>query len=284
MQRVWLSGFGDEIDARLETQMEHMAGLGIRAVELRGVDGKNIADLTLEEAKDVRARMRELGFRASALGSPIGKSDIKGDFQPVLDSFRHVVDLARAIEAPAIRMFSFFVPQDNPDAWRGEVLDRLATLKSAAKGSGVRLLHENERMIYGDDAARCADLAQALCDGDFGLIFDPSNYVQCGVDPWAAWQALKPYVAYLHIKDSVRLAAGADEHSDNPHRVAGDGEARIRDILEDLKRIGFTGYLSVEPHLKSSAHVPGTAPEKWAAAAIALENLLDECGIAWREE
>ena len=71
---------------------------------------------------------------------------------------------------------------------------------SAAKGSGVDLCHENEKGIYGDVAERCYKLHTAL--PEFKGVFDPANFVQCGEDTLVAWELLKPFMKYAHIKDA----------------------------------------------------------------------------------
>lgn len=282
MVKVKLTGFGDEIDASLEKQLCFMEALGIHAIETRGIDGVNISALTDWQARAARARLDAHGFEVSALGSPIGKSDIHEDFALALDAFKRTLDIARIMRAPAIRLFSFYVPEPAQDEFADESIGRLARFKEVAAGSGVVLLHENEKGIYGQTPEHCLRISRALCDDSFGLIFDPSNFVQCGCDVGAAWEMLKPYVRYMHIKDSVRPAGTADAH-DNPHRTSGNGDAQIRRILTDLERDGFGGYLSLEPHLTNSTHVSGTKAGKWAAAAQALQTLLDEVGIQWQE-
>lgn len=277
MAIAWLTGFGDEIDASLDIQMDVLDTLGISAIELRGVDGKNIAQVTPEEAKGIHARMSGRGFVPSALGSPIGKSNITDPFAPVLDTFKQLLEVAGILGAPAIRLFSFFIPDGEYVAWRDEVMARMQALKDAARGTGVVLLHENESAIYGDYASRCVDLAQTLCDDQFGLIYDPSNFVQVGDDVWAAWNAVKPYVRYFHMKDSYRRLPGDES---NPHCVVGNGDARVADVLADVAKTDFAGYFSIEPHLTHSDHVPGTNPEKWIAAANGLKGLLADSGIA----
>lgn len=280
---VKLSGFGDEIHVSLEKQLAFMDALGIHAIEVRGVDGVNVSALTDEQAHAARATLDRYGFEVSALGSPIGKTDIKDDFSKALDAFKRTVDIAHLLKAPAIRLFSFYVPREDSDAWGDESIRRLAAFKEAAKGSGVMLLHENEGGIYGETPDHCLRLAKELCNDDFALIFDPSNFVQHGWDVMQAWEQLKPYVRYMHIKDSVKLPADADPHKDNPHRVAGTGEAHILDILKDLQASGYDGCLSIEPHLTTSTFVSGTKPGKWASAALALQTLLDRIGYQWQE-
>ena len=281
---VKLSGFGDEINESLARQLLFMDALGIHAIEVRGVDGVNVSALTNQQAHAARATLDQYGFVVSALGSPIGKSDIKDDSHKALDAFKRTLEIAYMLKAPAIRLFSFYVPRETSDSWGDEAIRRLDSFKQAAKGSGVLLLHENEGGIYGETPDHCMRLAQELCDDDFALIFDPSNFVQHGWDVMQAWKLLKPYVRYMHIKDSVNLPEGADSHKENPHRVAGTGEAYIPEILADLQADGYDGYLSIEPHLTTSTYVSGTKPGKWASAALALQTLLDRIGYKWQEE
>ena len=51
-------------------------------------------------------------------------------------------------------------------------------------------------------------------------VFDPANFVQCGVDTLKAWEMLKNKVEYLHIKDAVGQAIVP----------AGEGEGNIKEL------------------------------------------------------
>ena len=51
MATVKLCAFADEASKSLDGQIEALKRNGIYAIELRGVDGTNIADLTDEQAK-----------------------------------------------------------------------------------------------------------------------------------------------------------------------------------------------------------------------------------------
>ena len=72
-----------------------------------------------------------------------------------------------------------------------------------AKQENVILLHENEKDIYGDTIERTLDLMKELYSENFKAVFDPANFVQCGEDTKIAIKELLPYVAYMHIKDSM---------------------------------------------------------------------------------
>jgi len=285
MSKFILSGFGDEIADGLNEQLRVMADEGFGAIELRGVDGRSIATYTPDEARSLKRTLEAAGFEVSAIGSPIGKYDITEPLAPQLELTQRMVEVAQVLDARYIRLFSFFMPEGRADQYRDEVLRRMRALKAVAHGSGVMLLHENEADIYGDSAARCVDLMRELCDEDFQLIFDASNFVQVGeADVWAAWELLREHVVYLHIKDSVRPQAkreGRDmgfQGVSDSHRLVGDGEGRVRDILCDLRARGFEGYLSLEPHLTNCELVPGDAPAKWRAAAMALKGMIAGLG------
>ena len=110
------------------------------------------------------------------------------------------------------------------------------------KGAGITLLHENEKDIYGDTPERCLDLLTSLNCEYVRATFDPANFIQCGVEVYPhAYTMLRPYIEYMHIKDA--------KASDGAVTVAGRGDGHIPSVLQDLKDSGYTGFLSLEPHL-----------------------------------
>ena len=69
-----ISGFSDEISSEFDTQLEVVSNLGMHYISLRGIDGKNIGDYTVEEIKEtVLPRLQKWGIGVSSIGSPIGK-------------------------------------------------------------------------------------------------------------------------------------------------------------------------------------------------------------------
>ena len=111
-----------------------------------------------------------------------------------------------------------------------------------AKENDVVLLHENEKDIYGDIADRCLEIMEKLSCENFKAVFDPANFVQCGQDTKKAYEMLKPYVEYMHIKDAK---------TDGCVVPSGYGEGNVEFILSDLFQSGYDGFLSLEPHLGS---------------------------------
>ena len=243
MKYALISGFADEIAGDVDTQFRVLGKLGIGYFEPRGIDGKNIANLTDEEVERLKGKMKACGIKASSIGSPIGKVKLEEDFEGHFRQFQRVVEIAGQLGAKYIRMFSFY--HEGGAEWTegAEVLSRLGRMIAYAAERDVVLLHENEKDIYGDTAERCADLMEELGCGHFRAVFDPANFVQCGQDTWEAFEKLKGHIAYLHIKDAL-LADG---------RVvpAGVGDGNVERILRSLLETGYDGFLSLEPHLGS---------------------------------
>ncbi|HHW71368.1 MAG TPA: sugar phosphate isomerase/epimerase [Clostridiales bacterium] len=243
MGKFILSAFADEIDQDLTVQMDVLEKHDINYIEMRGVNGKNIVEYSLDEVKTIKGKLDERGFKISAIGSPIGKIMIEDDFRPHLELFKHTLEIAKILETRYIRMFSFYIPNgEEASKYRDEVLSRWNRFVDAAKDTDIILLHENEKGIYGDTAERCLDLLENLDNKRVKAIFDPANFIQCDVETYPyAFELLRDYIEYMHIKDA--------RFSDHEVVPSGKGDGKIKEILTELYNMGFEGFLSIEPHL-----------------------------------
>lgn len=273
-----VSCFADEIDVSVDKQIALLQELGIGWIEFRSGDGKGVADYTEKEAEMLMSRLSANGIRISAVGSPIGKIDITQDFEPHFETYRHIVELAGNLDTSFIRMFSFFMPEgEEPDKFRDEVMRRMDRMVEYAAGRNVVLLHENEKGIYGDSAARCLDLMKLFYGDHFRCTFDFANFVQCGQDTMEAYEMLRPYISYIHVKDAMRESGDVVP--------AGTGDGNVAEILNRLDEEGYAGFLSLEPHLADFAGLKSLekevkergrtdGEEAFCTAYRALEKLL----------
>lgn len=274
---MWqLSGFADEISPDLDEQLALVTELGLNFIELRSVWDVNVLDLDADQLSRVRDALAAARIRVSSIGSPIGKIQITEPNEPHLDRLRHAIAVAQHFEAPFIRMFSYFMPEGaNPDDYRDEVIGRLRELAAIAKDSGVTLIHENEKEIYGDIPRRCLDIVESVASPALALTWDNANFVQCGVHPFTEGYAmLAPHVAYLQVKDAL-LADGTVV-------PAGEGDGEFRETMRAFAADGFDGFVSLEPHLGYGHSLGGfSGPDNWRRAHTALTKILDEAGIAY---
>lgn len=282
MANFILTGFSDEIDSDVEKQFTHLNRLGISYFEPRGINGKNISELTLFEAKQLKETMDKYGIKASSIGSPVGKIKITDDFDEHLKLLEHVTEIAKILGTGYIRVFSFFIPKDeDPSNYRGEVIRRMKKMVETAEKAGVILLHENEKGIYGDNAQRCKDIFDNVISPALKGVFDPANFVQCGQVTYPdAFELLSPHIVYMHIKDSL--------FEDGSIVPAGYGDGRIKEIISKLAAQNYNGFLSLEPHLgvfgglekleldDTMLQLEKSDAGKFTMAYKALEKILDE--------
>lgn len=278
--RIEISGFADEIAEDLKTQIEVIKKLGISYIEMRGVNGKPLVEHSLEEVKEIKRQLDEQGIKLSSIGSPIGKIQITEAFEEHFELYKKTVEIAKIMETPYIRIFSFFIPAgETPETYRDEVFERLQKFVDYAKQENVILLHENEKEIYGDNAKRCLEIMKEFYGEHFKAVFDFANFVQCHQDTKEAFELLKPYIAYIHIKD-----AKSESGMVVP---AGYGDGHVEQILANLLDEGYQGFLSLEPHLADftgfdALEQNGEKKEKmsgeeaYTTAYLALKKILDK--------
>lgn len=274
---VTLTGFADEISSELEIQLETLREEEIRHLEFRGVWNTNVLKLTNEELERVKTELQKGGIQVSSIGSPIGKISITDPFEEHLQDFEHALQVADFFGAKYIRIFSFFIPEgEDPDEYRDEVMTRMKAFVVRAEKTKVTLLHENEKEIYGDTPERCLDILEECKSAHLRMAFDPANFVQCGVKPFTeAYPLLKDHIEYMHIKDAM--------FDDGRVVPCGEGDGEVREVLADLKRRGYNGFMSLEPHLSAAGKFSGfSGPKLFKLASQALKDRLHEIDEPWQ--
>ncbi|MCM3729565.1 TIM barrel protein [Neobacillus cucumis] len=270
---IKLTAFGDEISPNLEIQMDTLASEGIYYIDLRGLGGKNVLQLSEEEIAEVKKSLDIRGFCISSIASPIGVNSITDDFTPQLNDMMRAIDLAKYFGTPYIRIRSFIIPKgENPLKYRAEVLRRIKELTSIAEQKSVILLLENDTTMYGDTGGRTLDILKSIHSTNLRFAFDPANFLRSSVLPMTqAYPLVEPYISYIHMKDARK---------DTGEVVPpGEGDAEIIKLLTTLKERNYSGFISIEPKGR-----PGIADRDFfLAAAKSLKRLLNKIGLKWDE-
>lgn len=257
-----LSAFSDEAGSSIEDQISATQEAGLQFLDLRGVDGFNIAALPAENAQNIKRKLDAAGLQVQMLGSPLGKIDIADPFESEAAKLRHLAHVGDILGCPGVRIFSYYNKGGVPhQEWQAESLRRLSGLRDIAREEGLVLFHENERHIFGDLGDDVLVIARELRDeASFKMIFDFDNFNQSGEDVWAIWQVLAGLTDAFHLKDST---------TGNQHVPVGQGSGRVREILADAVARGWSGPLAVEPHLQHSKAVMATGPSGQSNQAFA---------------
>ena len=276
---IRLSAFSDEAGISLREQIDALHRNSVFLTELRSVDNKNVAELTLGEAKEIYSTLKSEGIGLSAVGSPMGKVKISVDIDQYLDTVKHICELANVFETDKIRMFSFFEAHGE----RGKVIEYLCRMVETAATYGVGLYHENEKGIYGDTAERVLDLRDSVKGLHF--VYDPANFLQVGENSDKTLPLLHSISDYFHIKDVI---------AENGMIVpAGEGDGQIPRLIDMVDRdtmmtlephlMIFSGYDKIDGEkMKHKFHFDSNS-EAFDAAVGYLKNIFRNCGYTEKE-
>ena len=230
--------FADEASSYIEGQIAALKRNNYDYLEIRGVNKTNVSKITVEQAKEVKKMLDDAGLAVWSIGSPIGKHKMENDIAPHLEQYKRILEVSYIFEAPRIRMFSFHpVPGDDMATTREKAMENLAKLCDMTPADRI-LCHENEKHIYGETPEACLDVIKTF--PKIRAVFDPANFIQCGVDTLEAWEKMKDYVEYLHIKDAL---------ADGTVVPAGQGIGNLPAIVKDYLARGGE-VMTLEPHLQ----------------------------------
>lgn len=275
---IKLTAFSDEASSNFSEQTDALVKSGIKYMDMRGADGKNVKDFTDAQIKEYKNILSGDGISVCSIGSPLGKVDINLSFSEYTVIVKRVFDIAKAFDCENVRIFSFF----NAYSQRSKVLDYLNEMTRIAQSYGLRLYHENEKDVYGDTAERVKDIMTNV--GGMKFIYDPANFLQCGEDSEKTLP-LCPYCDYYHIKDLIKKTGEVVP--------AGYGDGKIKDIFSAID-VDITA--SIEPHLRvfegfssfdktqlKNKFTYGSSGEAFSEAVNAFKALLSDIGYKFKD-
>ena len=146
LPRLALSVIGDEIGPSLEEMISFAHEHGLKRLDMRTVDGRNLLGMKKEEIIKISRTLEKAGLSVPTFVSPLFKWPAKGksaaagkvDFAfdpkecPAEDIIDHAIEIAVILGAPHMRIFSYlrhrrFRPSDLTD---GKAFTKLMSLAS----------------------------------------------------------------------------------------------------------------------------------------------------------
>ncbi|QHW35045.1 sugar phosphate isomerase/epimerase [Paenibacillus rhizovicinus] len=273
----------DEVSSDVLAALDFAAVRGLKHVELRSIDSRNVLALSDAEADRIRAEAESRGLFISCVASPVFKCALDAS-RPVAEGDRfnqeerspaehfamleRAMDLAERFGTNRIRIFSFWRETEPIERFEAEIVGHLSRAAKLAEARGMLLLLENEPSCNGGFAAEVARLTAAVQSPALRVLWDPGNE-QYGNRPSFpdGHAAIRRLLAHVHLKDVVLDAAG------KPRAVPiGSGDVPYEAHFQALTDEGYTGLFTLETH-----YVPegGTAMD---GTAMALEGLLAVLG------
>ena len=292
MAKFILSAFADEAGDSLSEQIAALKENEIGLIEPRSFDKRNVITLSDDELLSIREALDKADIRVGSLGSPIGKFSIEEDFEPQLEKLERAIRACEILGTNKMRMFSFYMPDENRAAHIDAISERLCKMVSLAAERGVTLCHENEEKIFGESPEQVSELFDKVpC---LMGVYDPANFCVCGHDPKAGLSSTLPRLAYVHIKDGLMKGSKGTEDG-MVILPAGEGDGELAEMLSILD--AYTDgevMLTLEPHLFESNAFLGVDDRTLASTlkfdnarsafdhgVAALKKLLSDCGFKY---
>lgn len=226
---------------------------GYHGVELRAHPEEPVhTGLDLTRRTEAATEFKEAGVELLGLAG-YARVAAPGDDEPVIEEIRRLLDLARDLGAPFVRVFPGADPAQSREEADATAARRLGTAAEYATDCGVRILletHDSHRT--GADAIRVLGL---VGHRQVGSLWDVMHTWLGGEQPSETYAALSPYLGYVQVKD----IASADDTTPLP---LGTGVLPLTECVDVLSRHGWDGWLCWEYE------------KRWYEAATPLPDLL----------
>ena len=260
---------------------------GMKWIELRGMWGKNILELSddeVERSKKILAKY-DLGvtdiasplFKTDWPGAPISKFSASGDRHGAADAaFKqqdHIlarsIELAKHFNTGKVRCFDFWRIEDQKP-YREAIDTKLHEAAETAGKHGLLLVLENEHECNTGTGREAAKTLAAVPSRYFALNWDPGNAVMRGeLDAWPnGWNALpKHRIHHCHVKNTMRNATGKLEWA-----PVDKGYIDWTAQFKALKALGYHEAVSLETHWRGAGTPEASSRISWAGMRECLEK------------
>ena len=238
----------DEISQNVEDAIRMAKAYGLEGLELRSVDGKQLHRLSDQRVEEIGSMIHAAGLQVCALSTPVFKCNLKNK-EEVAAHHRMLcryAELARRLDAPFIRGFSFWADGDMDSAYPA-IVRELQQAVPVLEQFGVKFILEADPSVFATNGAKVAALLRSMSSPWIQALYDPGN---CLWDPDKetpypdSYAALQGYIRHIHLKDAVCK-------EDQTEAVAiGKGEVDYAGLLARLEADRYDGWLVVETHYR----------------------------------
>ena len=279
--RLALAVIGDEIGPSLPEMVSFCAENGVRRLDMRTVDGRNLLGMSLAEVDAIGRQLKAAGITVPTFVSPVlkwpapgqlpagGKVDFAFDPAtcPTEDPLAHAFDIATVLGATKIRVFSFLrYPGFKPDDLE------------AAMGRLVDLSDRHDVTVEVENEPVCNIGSMPELTAYFASLVEPPARLRPLVDIGNSWimgkppsdddfATLGPLVDLIHLKDRDFEAK----------RTVPLGDGKIPWARELTRLLAHVTAPEVVASMET--HCPQDGRNATAKSVAALRRIAGEIGV-----
>jgi len=255
---MYLTGFADEVSSNIEDQIRVTKELGWNAIEARSIGDLNIHDISDADFENVCKVLIDNEILINCFGSTIANwsKKISDPFEISLQEVERTISRMQCLNVKLVRIMSY-ARCPGSEQYAEERFRRLKVICDKFLDAGITPLHENCMNYGGMSWMHTLELIKNI--PGLRLVFDTGNPViskdyskteDRKQDSLEFFKKIHEHVEHIHIKDAFL------DKDKECFVFPGEGDAKILDILKELKHMNYKGGISIEPHMASVFHDP----------------------------
>ena len=234
----------DEVSQNLDDAIRVAKDYHLDALEIRSVDEKNPFQMGEADYRAIHEQACGAGLEICCVGSPFFKCSCSDERAVAghMEGLRRAIGGAHILGARLIRGFNFWRDDGLSEA---QIADRFAPVLKLLEEEDMTMVLESEPSVNAGNMAKLAAFLKGVNHPRLRALYDPGNEI-CDPDappPHAqGYEALRPWLAHVHVKDMIRTADGYDPACN------GEGQVDFAAVYGALRRDGYDGYAVLETH------------------------------------
>ena len=180
-----------------------------------------------------------------------------------VDALKQVSDFAKMVGIGNVQTHCGFMPEDPADPLFAETVETIRGLASHCQGNGQNFLMETGQ----ETPVTMLRMIKSVNMPNLGVGLDTANLILYGkANPVDAVDIIGPYVKSIHAKDGKWPT---DPSELGAEVLIGKGIVDFKQVLRKLKKVGYTGPVTIERETEGPQQIEDVKAEK-----IYLERIL----------
>lgn len=265
-----LTGIADEAGDSINSQIAATKALGWEHLEARFLSVGNFEKGSIHEIPEEAFNLavdalNEAEIKVCGIGSTIGNwaHSITDPFDITEGEVERCITRMKVLGSSIVRIMSYSILEDenendHENQFFEERIKRLKNIITRLEDNGITPAHENCMNYGGMSTSHALKLQNEI--PQMKWVFDTGNPVFNAdrsaprpyprQDAWSFYQALKENIVHVHIKDGI----WDNLKNECTFTMPGEGDGKVEEILSDLKKTNYEGFISIEPHIASVFH------------------------------